>query len=150
MTFSNLFHWIVFFVIWTKFPRTLFTSAQLTIIQYNFKYHLGAQQAISLYLNQWCLAYRRMYASLGLDRSNVFLQCRFVYKLDIWMLRTSPFLFCNTCLPCPPRLTCITSHYWILIINYKQTNNIAFFYTIKYYIENWQILWLFHNDLPIS
>ena len=53
--FRLTFHW------------SLFLRVQLTIFQHWFRWWLGAGQATSHCLNQWCLVYWRIYASLGLD-----------------------------------------------------------------------------------
>ena len=53
--FSIAFSWVTIVVFWWKFHWTLFPWIQLTIFQHWFRWWLGAGQATSHYLNQWCL-----------------------------------------------------------------------------------------------
>ena len=48
-----------------------FLRVQLTIIEHWFRQWLGAGKAMRHYLNQWWLVYRRIYASLGLNKLNM-------------------------------------------------------------------------------
>ena len=66
-TFSIAFSWIKMYEFWIRFHWNSFLSVKLMIFQHLFRYWLGADQATSHYLNQWWLAYWRMYASLGLN-----------------------------------------------------------------------------------
>ena len=50
-----------------NFHWSLFLRVQLTVFQHWFRKWLGAVQATSHYLNQWCLVYWRIYASLSLN-----------------------------------------------------------------------------------
>ena len=50
-----------------KFHWKLFLRVQFLIIQHCFRWWLGAVQATSHHLNQWWLAYWRIYASLSLN-----------------------------------------------------------------------------------
>ena len=76
MTFSNAFSWMKMFEFRLKFHGSLFLRFQLTIFQHWFRYWLGAIQATSHYLNQWWLAYRRIYASLGLSELKPYTTCQ--------------------------------------------------------------------------
>ena len=67
MTFSNAFSWMKMHQFWLRFQWSLFLGVQLTIFQHWFRKWLGAAQATSHCLNQWCLIYWRIYASLGLN-----------------------------------------------------------------------------------
>ena len=67
-TFSYAFSWTKMNDIRLKFHWSLFLRFQLTIFQHWFRWWLGADQATSHYLNQWWLFYRRIYASLGLNK----------------------------------------------------------------------------------
>ena len=51
----------------STFHRSLFLRVKLTIFHHWFRWWLGADQETSHYLNQWCLDYRRIYASLSLS-----------------------------------------------------------------------------------
>ena len=51
--------------VWTFF-LTFFLGVQLTIFQHWFRYWLGAEQARSHFLNQWCEVYWHISMSLGL------------------------------------------------------------------------------------
>ena len=51
------------------FRWSLFLRFKLTILKYWFRYWPGDDQVTSHYLNQWCLVYWRIYASLGLNES---------------------------------------------------------------------------------
>ena len=66
-TFSIAFSWIKMYEFRIRFHWNSFLSVKLIIFQHWFRYWLGADQATSHYLNQWWLAYWRMYASLGLN-----------------------------------------------------------------------------------
>ena len=59
-TFSIAFSWMKMFKYRLKFHWNVFLMVQLTI----FQHWLDAVQATNHYLNQWCLAWRRIYASL--------------------------------------------------------------------------------------
>ena len=52
-----------------RFHWSLFLRFELTIIQHWFRKWLGADQAISHYLNRWWLVYWRIYTSLSLNES---------------------------------------------------------------------------------
>ena len=65
-TLSNGFSWMKMLE-FRRFHWSLFLGVQLTIIQHWFRQWLGAGQTTSHYLNQWCLVYWRIYASLGLN-----------------------------------------------------------------------------------
>ena len=54
MTFSNTLFWMKTFEFRLKFHWSLFLRVQLTISQHRFREWLGADQATSHYLNQWC------------------------------------------------------------------------------------------------
>ena len=54
-TFSNAFSWMKIASFWWKFHWNLFPRVHLTIFQHWFREWLGACQATSHYLNQWCL-----------------------------------------------------------------------------------------------
>ena len=69
-TFSKAFSWIKMYEFGLIFHWSLFARVQLTIFQHWFRQRLGAGQATSHYLNQWWLAYWRIYASLGLNELN--------------------------------------------------------------------------------
>ena len=69
-TFWSAFSWMKMFKFRITFHWSLFLRVQLTIIQHWFRQWLGAVQATGHYLNQWCLDYRRIYASLGLNELN--------------------------------------------------------------------------------
>ena len=61
MTFSNAFSWMKMLEFRLKFRWSLFLRVQFNIFQHWFRYWLGADQATSHYLNQWCItdAYMR-------------------------------------------------------------------------------------------
>ena len=65
--FSNAFSWMKMYKFWLIFDWSLFPRVQLTIFQWWFWQWLGAVQARSHYLNQWCLVYWCIYASLSLN-----------------------------------------------------------------------------------
>ena len=66
--FSNTYSWMKIYEIGLRFHWSLFLRVQLTIFQHWFRYWLGADQATGHYLNQWWIIYRRIYASLGLNK----------------------------------------------------------------------------------
>ena len=66
-TFSSAFSWMKMFEFRLIFHWSLFPRVQFTIFQHWFRRCLGASQATSHYLNQWCSIYWRVYASLGLN-----------------------------------------------------------------------------------
>ena len=82
--FSNGFSWMKMHEFWSKFHWNLFLGIHSTILQHWFRYWLGADQAISHYLNQWWLGYWHIYALLGLNELNFLL--RFVVFLHITCL----------------------------------------------------------------
>ena len=63
MTFSHAFSWMKMYELWLTFHKL----CSYGIFQHLFRYLLGADQAKSHYLNQWCLVYWRIYAPLGLN-----------------------------------------------------------------------------------
>ena len=65
--FSNAFSWMEIYEFRLRFHLSLFLGAQLTIIQYWFRYWLGAGQAPSHSLNHWWLVCWRIYTSLPLN-----------------------------------------------------------------------------------
>ena len=67
MTFSVAFSWMKIYKFWLKFHWSLFLGFKSTIFQHWFRSWLGADQVTSHYLNQWCLVYWCIYASLGLN-----------------------------------------------------------------------------------
>ena len=60
-TFSKAFSWMEMYKFRTRFHWNLFPRVQLIIFQHWFIYWLGAIQAPSHYLNQWCLVYWCIY-----------------------------------------------------------------------------------------
>ena len=65
--FSKAFSWMKMYEFRLRFHWSLFLRVQLTIFQHWFRRWLGADQATSHYLNQWCLIYWHIYASLCLN-----------------------------------------------------------------------------------
>ena len=65
--FSNAFFRMKMFKFRLSFHWSLFPGVQLTIFQHKFRWWLGADQATSHYLSQWCLVYWRIYASLSFN-----------------------------------------------------------------------------------
>ena len=86
-TLSNAFSWMKMLEFRLKFHWSLFLRVQLTIFQHWFRKWLGADQATSHYLTQWWLAYRCIYASLGLNELIVdkILTIDTVFHLLIWI-----------------------------------------------------------------
>ena len=74
-THTNAFSWIKMLEIWLIFHWSLFLMVKSTILHHWFWKWLGADQATSHYLNQWCI-----YASLGL---NELTHCGLVTQCDI-------------------------------------------------------------------
>ena len=70
-TFSNTFSWMKIYEFRLRFHWSLFLRVQLIIFQYWFRKKHGADQATSHYLSQWWVDYRRIYAPLGLNESNL-------------------------------------------------------------------------------
>ena len=66
-THSNEFSGMKILEFRLNFHWNLFLRVLSTIFHYWFWWWLGADQATSHYLNQWCLVYRRIYASLSLN-----------------------------------------------------------------------------------
>ena len=66
-TYSNALLWMKMCELRLIFHWSLLLKAQLTIFQHWFRYWLGAGQATSHCLNQWCLIYCRIWAYLGLN-----------------------------------------------------------------------------------
>ena len=60
-------------VFWLKFHQSFFWGLQSTISQHLFRLWLGADQVTSHYPNQW-FDYQCLYASLGLNELNSFIQ----------------------------------------------------------------------------
>ena len=89
-TFSNVFSSMKMFKFRLKFHWSLFRRAQLTIIQYWFRYLLGADQATSHYRNQWWIFYWRKYTSLGLNelthRGGVIHMCIKNHWFRLWFV----------------------------------------------------------------
>ena len=65
--FSNAFSWMKMYEYCLRFLWNVFLRIDLTIFQQWFRQWLGAEQVTSHCLNQWCLDYRRIYVSLGLN-----------------------------------------------------------------------------------
>ena len=66
LTFSNAFSGMKIYRFQLRFQWS-FPRVQLSIFQHWFRTWLGAGQATSHYLNQWCLIYWCIYVSLGLN-----------------------------------------------------------------------------------
>ena len=64
-TISNAYSWMKMYEFRLKW--SLFLMVQLKIVHHWFRWWLGADQATSHYLNQWCLNYWRKYVSLVLN-----------------------------------------------------------------------------------
>ena len=64
---SNACFWMKMLEFQSKVHWSLFLRFQLIIFQHWFRLWLGADEATSLYLNQWYWVYWRIYASLGLN-----------------------------------------------------------------------------------
>ena len=81
-TFWNWFSSMKMFLFCLKFHWSLLLRAQLTIFQLWSRQWLGAFQATSHYLKQWCLVYSSIYVLIGLSElivwrriwSNIFLK----------------------------------------------------------------------------
>ena len=67
-TYSNSFSWRNIYDFRLRFPCSLLLRFQLTIFHYWLRKWLVADQATRHYLNQFCLKYCRIYASLGLNQ----------------------------------------------------------------------------------
>ena len=66
-TFSNACFWRKTYEYRLRFHWILFLSVKWTIFQYWFRSWLGADEATSHYLIQWCLVYWSIYVSLRLS-----------------------------------------------------------------------------------
>ena len=66
-TFSNIYSWMKIYEYQLKFHWSLFLRLQLTIFQHWFRWWLGADQAISHYLNQWWIVYAYMRHSASMS-----------------------------------------------------------------------------------
>ena len=66
-TFSNAFSWMKMYEFQLRFQLSLSLRIQLTIIQYWFRWWLGASQATSHCLNQWWLVYWCIFGSVRLN-----------------------------------------------------------------------------------
>ena len=92
-TFSkfNTFSWTQMYEFRVILHRSLIIRVKLTKFQYWFKYWLGADQATSHCLNQWCLNYWRIYASLGLNElTHQSMHCwRLARGIHRWQCETS-------------------------------------------------------------
>ena len=66
-TFSNTFSWIKMCEYWFELHWIVFLRVQLTIFQHWLQWWFGANQVTSHYLNQCCLVYWCIHASLGLN-----------------------------------------------------------------------------------
>ena len=81
-TFWSAFSWMKMFEFRLKFHWILFLRVQLTIFQHWFRQWLGAVQAISHFLIQLWLDYRRIYASFGFNELNRKRACRLHHKFQ--------------------------------------------------------------------
>ena len=70
-TFLNAFYWMKMYESRLRFHRSSFQRFELTVFQHWFRQRLGADQATSHYLNQCWSNYWCIYASLGLNESNI-------------------------------------------------------------------------------
>ena len=73
-----------------KFHWSLSLWVQLTKFQHWFRKCLGAGQATSHYLNQLCLVYWRIYASLGLDDLTQFMNEYMCKQVNKSICRSTP------------------------------------------------------------
>ena len=69
-TFYNVFFSINLFEFRINVHWRMFIRAQITVFQHWLRKWVGAVQATNHYLNQWCLVYRCIYASLDTKRVN--------------------------------------------------------------------------------
>ena len=86
-TFSNAFSGMKMYEVRIRFHWSLFLRLEITIFQHWFRWWLGADQATSHYLNQWWLAYWRIYVSIGLNE----LKARLEIWNDLYRALTSVF-----------------------------------------------------------
>ena len=86
--FSKAYSWIKMFGFRLTFHLSLLPRVQLTIFLHWFRYWLGAVKATSHYLNQWWLAYRRIYASFGLNelRNEIIFTKNILISLSVYSL----------------------------------------------------------------
>ena len=113
-TLSNAFSWMKMLEFRLKFHWSLFLRVQLTIFQHWFRKWLGADQATSHYLTQWWLAYRCIYASLGLNELIVdkILTIDTVFHLLMWIAihwvcRIATYIIVT-------KYQCIVMRWWIV------------------------------------
>ena len=78
-TFSNAFFLTKMYQCQLKFHWSSFLKARLTKFYHWFRKWLGADQATSHYLNQWWFDYRRIYASLGLNKLILIMEANSLY-----------------------------------------------------------------------
>ena len=85
-TFSNAFSCTKICEFWLKFHWSLFLTIQLTIFLHWFRWWLGAKQATSHYLNQWCprlpmdicVTWPKWVNTLGPDENRKHFQVHFI------------------------------------------------------------------------
>ena len=73
--FLNVFSLMKMLEFRLKFHWSLILRVQLRILQHWFRWWLGADQATSHHVNQWCLDYQHIYVSLGLNELTADFSC---------------------------------------------------------------------------
>ena len=89
-TFSNAFFLTKMYQCQLKFHWSSFLKARLTKFQHWFRKWLSADQTTSHYLNQWWFDYRRIYASLGLNKLISILVANSLYLT--WLVHNVSFI----------------------------------------------------------
>ena len=96
-TFSNGFSSMKMYKFWLRFHWCLFPRVQFTIFHHWFRKWLGADQAISHYLNQWWLVYWRIYASLGLNELTPWGRVMHIYVSEFPIIGSDIGLLLSRC-----------------------------------------------------
>ena len=113
-----------------RFHKSLSPRVQLTIFQHWFRWWFDTNQAISHYLNQWCLGYWRIYAPLSLNELKPFL-CH--HLLSTFTFTT--FIHCCLCLK--PMI--LDQWYWPLLLESRRLA-IAWWISIQIHFTAFKIL----------
>ena len=128
-TFSNAFFLTKMYQCQLKFHWSSFLKARLTKFQHWFRKWLGADQATSHYLNQWWFDYRRIYASLGLNKIILILVANSLYLT--WPVHSVTFI----CHPHDWHLS--HANFWLIALSVCSAISSHFLNTQKSILNAW-------------
>ena len=94
-TFSNAFSWMKMYGFRLRFHWSFFPNGPINNISALVQIMVVADQAANHHLNQWCLVYWRIYASLGLNELSLHHIAVMRHRFSLWQLYSPPIYRMN-------------------------------------------------------